>query len=264
MNESNKESINFYAPVGNAAANVAGDQSNEQNLQGAFSGRDANLIQGDNNSVYNIRLETYNKFLEERVEKLQSDFIKFERKLKNIISITEAFKGAIEEVIENLEPEESELKLKLFNSLRKAFKYLASLQDIEDSSRACQEAAVWLLNKRRELVEEAQVFAIGCNFELKIFPGALASSEKIEQFCKDIDMYLLWIGHHMAMGKTPTPLPEGAIALSLPAWIYLEVFNLICNQNVCIENGLSKEAVIALRGYLSRFVIAPLSQLDSC
>lgn len=263
MNESNEQSMNFYAPVGNAAANVAGDQKNEQNVQGASSAQDVNLIQGDNNSIYNIRLETYNKLLEERVEKLQADFINFERHLKDVISLAQTFKDAIEEVIDDLEPPESELKLKLFNSLRQGFKYLTALQDIEESSKACQEAAVWLSNRRKELVEEARSFVIRSNFELKIFAGSLASSEQIEQFCKDIDMYLLWIGHHMAMGKKPSILPEGAIALCLPIRVYLEIFNLISNQSIRIEKGLSKEAVLELRGYLSRFVITPLSELNS-
>ena len=261
VNESNEQSIDFYAPVGNAAANVAGDQRSEQNVQSTSSARDANVIQGDYNSIYNIRLETYNKLLEERVEKLQSDFINFERQLKDVISLTETFKNAIEEVIESLAPEESEIKSKLFNSLQQAFKYLNTLQDIKESSQACQEAAAWLSSKRREIVEEARILVVRSNFELRVFAGTLASSEQVEQFCKDIDMYLVWISHHMNMGKTPTPLPKGAVVLPLPIRVYLEVFNLICNQKICIENGLSKEAVIELKGYLNRFVITPLSHL---
>jgi hypothetical protein len=86
--------------------------------------------------------------------------------------------------------------------------------------------------------------------------------QRIEQFSKDIELYLKWIGHYMAIGDAPTPLPNGVISFVLPPVAYLEVFKFIRNQIISTKNGLSEEAVVEAQGYFDRFLIEPLSQFN--
>ena len=165
--------------------------------------------------------------------------------------------------IEKLLPEEVNARLLLLEEFKQLGEYENSLKFIDDKMRTSVEASVWLFERRKELVEYVRDNLFGENFELKSFKGLVVSSDQVNQFCQDIDFYLLWIGHHLSLGRNPTIMPKGIIVLALPTDIYIEAFKLIRNNKASTKFGLSEEAVTRLRSYINRFLIKRELQLDA-
>jgi hypothetical protein len=92
--------------------------------------------------------------------------------------------------------------------------------------------------------------------------NSVISPDKITQFCKDIDLYLTWIALYMNKGDAPNSPAANLINFTLPPEAYVEVFQLIRNQIIFTNRGLSEEAVQRIQIYLDRFIIEPLSELN--
>lgn len=210
----------------------------------------------------NIRVQEENRFLEQRVTKLQKDFLGFQDKFNDVVTIVEKLKDQVRHNLEKLPPEELSTRLELLEEFKRLVEYEASLKAIDEKMRASVEASVWLFERRRELVLFVRDNIIGGNSELKSFKGVVVSLEQVNQFCQDIDFYLLWIGQSLAMGQKPTSMPKGIITLALPTDIYREAFKLIRNNKVSTQYGLSERAVSMLRSYINRFLIKRQLQLD--
>lgn len=210
----------------------------------------------------NIRFEEENRFLEQRVTKLQKDFLGFQDKFNDVVTIVEKLKDQVLRSLEKLHPEEVSKKLELLEEFKRLVEYEASLKAIDEKMRASEEASIWLFERRKELVLFVRDNIIGENSELNSFKGVVVSSEQVNQFCQDIAFYLLWIGQSLAMGQTPISMPKGIITLALPTDVYREAFKLIRNNKVSTQYGLSERAVIMLRSYINRFLIKRQLQLD--
>jgi len=212
----------------------------------------------------NVRFETENRFLEQRVAKIQKDFLNFQDKFNNVVAIVEKLKNQVRQSLDKLRPEEVNARLVLLEEFQRLTEYEASLKSIDNTYKASEEASVWLFERRKELVEYVRDNIIGENLELKSYKGVIVSTEQVSQFCQDIDFYFLWIGHGLAMGRDPnsTPMPKGIIILPLPTEIYIEAFKLIRNNKVSINFGLSEKAVVILRSYINRFLIKRQLRLD--
>jgi hypothetical protein len=165
--------------------------------------------------------------------------------------------------LEKLRPEEVNARLLLLEEFKQLGEYETSLKFIDNKMRTSVEASIWLFERRKELVWYVRNNLFGENFELKTFKGVVVSLDQVDQFCQDIDFYLLWIGHNLSLGRTPTSMPKGIIVLALPTDIYIEAFKLIRNNKVSTKFGLSEEAVTRLRSYINRFLIKRKLQLDT-
>ncbi len=188
----------------------------------------------------------------------------FQDKFNEVVAIVEKLKDQVRQSIDKLRPEEVNARLVLLEEFRRLTEYEASLKSIDNTYKASEEASVWLFERRKELVGYARDNVIGENFELKSYKGVVVSSEQVSQFCQDIDFYLLWIGHGLAMGRDPnsTPMPKGIIVLPIPTDIYIEAFKVIRNNKVSAKFGLSEKAVTVLRSYINRFLIKRQLRLD--
>jgi hypothetical protein len=188
----------------------------------------------------------------------------FQDKFNEVVAIVEKLKDQVRQSIDKLRPEEVNARLVLLEEFRRLTEYEASLKSIDNTYKASEEASVWLFERRKELVGYARDNVIGENFELKSYKGVVVSSEQVSQFCQDIDFYLLWIGHGLAMGGDPnsTPMPKGIIVLPIPTDIYIEAFKVIRNNKVSAKFGLSEKAVTVLRSYINRFLIKRQLRLD--
>jgi hypothetical protein len=208
-----------------------------------------------------LSLETQNKFLEERIENLQSELRDFERKYRAIADFVEKLKDVIREEIKNLDPTEEDIKAFLLEKLQQAYKYDFALEDLETSWKACKEASNWLYKNRNKLILNIQNLINQGKILPKSFNNSSKTPEQIKQFCKDIELYLKWIGYYMERGDEPTPILSGddGISFVFPSEAYVEVFKFIRNKRVSTKYGLSEEAVIQTENYLDRFLIEPLS-----
>jgi uncharacterized protein YjbI with pentapeptide repeats len=138
------------------------------------------------------------------------------------------------------------------------FTYRCEIEEIEQAYKACKEASIWLSNKRVELVEAARNFICENKIKIEDRDQVAVPLEKVERFCESVNIYLLWIEHHIAKGSIPTPLPQGLIALALPANDYVQVFEFIRNYKISTDHDLSSAAVVELKGCFDRFLIKPL------
>lgn len=222
---------------------------------------DSNLqIQGDKNSIsYQNIVYLKNDILEDRINKLQEDFLDFQQRFKDVIIVFEKFRSVILSKIDSLNTEDINTKLELLDLVEKSFKYQARIESINDSLSACQTASLWLAGKRKQLVLDVQRFLIN-----KVEAGEFSevvSPEQIMQFCKNIDLYLFWIGNKMAIGRTPEQLPQVNISRSLSVDVYIEAFEFIKNQRIYKSPDLPQKSVKKLKTYLKRFIIDALLSL---
>ncbi len=149
-------------------------------------------------------------------------------------------------------------KAEHFDEVERIFTYRGEIEEIEQAYKACKEASIWLSHKRVELVEAARNLIVDNKIKLEERDQVAIPLEQIERFCESINIYLLWIEHHIAKGSVPTPLPQGLIALALPTSIYVQVFEFIRNHKISTDHDLSSTAVVELKGYFNRFLIKPL------
>ncbi|MDY6938990.1 MAG: pentapeptide repeat-containing protein [Cyanobacteriota bacterium] len=149
-----------------------------------------------------------------------------------------------------------------FEEKLRTFQYRYEIEDIENSFKACQEAAIWLANNRAKIQDEVKQLIVSSYLDTEILNRVELSPEQVEQFGYSINIYLLWIEHHISKGSVPEPFPKELILLALPEEYYVKVFEFIKTSKISTEHGLSEQAVYHLRGYLSRFLINPLSKSE--
>jgi hypothetical protein len=211
-----------------------------------------------NNLVF---LASQNKLFEERIEKLEEDLLNFEQKYRAITVFVKKLKDVIRVEIENLDSQDEDIKTFLLEKLQQAYKYDFELEKIAATEKADKEAYNWLLKNRSKLVLTIQNWITQGKLRTKNLDNSVIRADKITQFCKDIDLYLSWIAHYMNKGDAPNSPATSVINFTLPPEAYVEVFQLIRNQIVSTNYGLSEQAVTRIQIYLDRFLIEPLSKL---
>lgn len=170
----------------------------------------------------------------------------------------EKLKDVIREELESVGSKEEKVKTYLSDKLQQAYKYYFQLENINAVDRAEQEASNWLSKNRKKLVLNIENLILQGKIIPKYINIGVISRDKITEFCKNIDFYLLRIEHSIRIGDAPPPLPEGVIKFTIPKEAYVEVFKFIRNSVISTRYGLSEKAVERIQVYLDRFVIEPL------
>jgi hypothetical protein len=218
---------------------------------------------GNNNNqsqnTYNqwLQIGSRDKVLENRINELQKDFREFQQRYDSLLKILDDYRELILATLEDSPSEKN--KLDLTYKLGKIIEYQADFKSADKILESAQEASKWLSEKREKLVLEVRddVIKYYKNRKNKAKP-LIFSSQQIEQFCKDIDNYLFWIGNEMALGKEADKLPINFISSSLSKDIYLIAFKFLVNHRLVSIPELDDEAIKSLKAYICKFIIKPL------
>lgn len=84
-----------------------------------------------------------------------------------------------------------------------------------------------------------------------------------QHLLQDINVYFVWIGHHLLNGTIPRNFPKGALSRNFQPTVYQQIFLIVRNEYIAPEkSGLSAEAANRLASYINLYLLERDLMLD--